>query len=98
MHLRIALVMAIALGCGDALPRTSLIGTPDPSAELRSACAFTEQKCTRCHTIGRVIAWEAQTREQWQPIVTRMRQMASSGITKADAEVVLDCLSQRNGR
>jgi hypothetical protein len=85
------------VACGDQLPRHSLISNPnDAPVALRDACAFTEQKCTRCHTIGRVIAWDAQTRAQWEPIVTRMRQMVSSGITKADAEVVLDCLGQRD--
>ena len=93
---RIAFVLAL-VGCGDALPRHSLIANPNgASVELRDACSFTEQKCTRCHTIGRVIAWDAHTRAQWEPLVTRMRQMASSGITKADAEVVLNCLGSRD--
>jgi hypothetical protein len=83
--------------CGEQLPRHSLIANPsDAPVALRDACTFTEQKCTRCHTIGRVIAWDARTREQWEPIVTRMRQMVSSGITKEDAQVVLDCLGQRD--
>ena len=96
MLYRVLFVLALA-ACGDALPRQSLIANPNTaSSDLREACAFTEQKCTRCHTIGRVLAWEARTRAQWEPIVTRMRQMASSGITKEDAEVVLHCLEQRD--
>ena len=98
MLYRLAFVLALA-GCGDALPRQSLLASPTTaSSDLRSDCAFTEQKCTRCHTIGRVIAWEAHARAQWEPIVTRMRQMASSGITKTDAEIVLRCLTQREAR
>ena len=82
-----------------SLPRQALIANSNVApAEVREACAFTEQKCTRCHTIGRVIAWNATTRADWEPLVTRMRQMASSGITKADAEIVLRCLSEREGR
>jgi hypothetical protein len=97
MLYRLVVVLAVA-ACGEALPRNSLIADSNgTSSELRGACAFTEQKCTRCHTIGRVLAWDATTREQWEPVVTRMRQMASSGISKEDAEVVLDCLAQRNG-
>jgi hypothetical protein len=91
------LFVMMLVGCGESLPRQSLIVSPsDSSPELREACALTEQKCTRCHTIGRVLAWDARTREQWEPTVTRMRQMVSSGITKEDAEVVLDCLGQRD--
>jgi hypothetical protein len=85
MLCRLLLVLVLA-GCGDALPRQSLLANPNTASfEIREACALTEQKCTRCHTIGRVIAWDAKTRAQWEPLVTRMRQMASSGITKADA-------------
>jgi len=94
---RVVLLFALA-ACGESLPRHALIANPsDAPPEVREACAFTEQKCTRCHTIGRVLAWDAHTRPQWEPLVTRMRQMASSGITKADGEVVLDCLSHREG-
>jgi hypothetical protein len=97
MLYRLLLLYALA-ACGDALPRQSLIANTNATPpELREACAFTEQKCTRCHTIGRVLAWDARTRRDWDPIVTRMRQMASSGITKADAETVLRCLEQRVG-
>ena len=98
MLYRLALVLALA-GCGDALPRQSLLANPTAaSSDLKADCAFTEQKCTRCHTIGRVIAWDAHTRSDWEPLVTRMRQMASSGITKADAEIVLRCLVERDSK
>jgi hypothetical protein len=96
MLYRLVFVVVLA-GCGEALPRHSLIAEPtNTSPEIRDACAFTEQKCTRCHTIGRVLSWEARTRQQWEPLVTRMRQMASSGISRSDAEVVLRCLSERD--
>lgn len=71
--------------------RTSLSTHP----ESGNACAVTEQKCTRCHTLGRVLAVDANSREQWEPIVLRMRRMASSGISSQDAEVVLSCLTSR---
>jgi hypothetical protein len=95
--MRCCFAITLALvACGDSLPRTSLIGGPPTvSPELEAACRLTEHKCTRCHTIGRVLAYDAVTREQWTPIVHRMRQMASSGITRADADTVLDCLSSR---
>ncbi len=96
MKYQLLFVLMLA-ACGESLPRQSLIvNTTDATPTLREACAFTEQKCTRCHTIGRVIAWDAHTREQWEPTVTRMRQMVSSGITKEDASIVLDCLGQRD--
>jgi hypothetical protein len=89
-----AFVLVLA-ACGDSLPRTSLIGNGTATPELEAACRLTEHKCTRCHTIGRALAYDAVTREQWAPVVNRMRQMASSGITRADVDVVLTCLSSR---
>lgn len=91
-----AVLFVVLAACGESLPRHALIATPGSAPpELREACAFTEQKCTRCHTIGRVLSWGADSRAEWEPVVARMRQMASSGITKADGEVVLRCLEQR---
>jgi hypothetical protein len=92
---RVVLLFALA-ACGESLPRQSLVTNDEAVPELREACSFTEQKCTRCHTIGRVLSWDAHRREDWEPLVTRMRQMASSGITKADAEIVLRCLERRD--
>jgi len=94
MRLCIAYLLALA-ACGDSLPRGSLLGNAVTTPELEAACLLTEHKCTRCHTIGRALAYDAVTREQWEPVVQRMRQMASSGITRADADVVLNCLSSR---
>jgi hypothetical protein len=96
MRYRVVLAWLVLVACGEQLPRHSLVTGNETVPETREACAFTEQKCTRCHTIGRVLAWDAHTRADWEPLVTRMRQMASSGITRADAEIVLHCLEQRD--
>lgn len=94
MRLCIAYLLSLA-ACGDALPRGSLLGNVPATPQLEAACQLTEHKCTRCHTIGRALAYDAVTREQWEPVVQRMRRMASSGITRDDADVVLHCLSSR---
>jgi hypothetical protein len=94
MRACIAIVIAAA-ACGDSVPRRSLTSNAAATPERAAACHLTEYKCSRCHTIGRILAYDAVTREQWQPVVHRMRQMASSGITRDDADVVLQCLSSR---
>ena len=87
-----ALTFVVLLAaCGEPLARQSLSSGPGTNR----ACAVTEQKCTRCHTLGRVLSVDANSREQWEPIVLRMRRMASSGISSDDAEVVLTCLGSR---
>lgn len=68
---------------------------PNPeyaSAQLQSDCILTQQKCTRCHTTGRIHVMQPQTRAQWKPLVNRMRLMASSGIAERDMEPILRCL------
>jgi hypothetical protein len=98
MSVRMSLILALA-ACGESIPRASLVDNPAAATpEIQAACALTEHRCTRCHTIGRALAFDAVTREQWEPVVHRMRQMASSGITRADAEIVLDCLAARSSR
>ena len=89
---RFVIVLTL-VSCGEPRPRTSFL-QERPTAP-REACALAEQKCTRCHTVGRVLTFDAHTREEWEPVVMRMRQMPSSGITRADAMTILDCLSVR---
>jgi hypothetical protein len=94
--LYIALLALAIASCGQSPPRAALLANPDnASSELRAACALTEQKCTRCHPIGKLFAIDVQTREEWAPIVDRMRRNSASSITMEDAEVVLNCLEQR---
>ena len=89
------LLVAIA-ACGEPGPRTSLVANPnEASDELRAACALTEQKCTRCHPIGKLFAIDVNTREEWEPIVDRMRRNSASSISIEDSQVILRCLEQR---
>ncbi len=91
----LALLAALA-ACGESGPRTSLVANPnEASDELRAACALTEQKCTRCHPIGKLFAIDVDTREEWEPIVDRMRRNSASSISIEDSQVILRCLEQR---
>ena len=91
-----AVLFAALASCGESPPRVALIANPgDSTPELRAACELTEQKCTRCHPIGKIFAIDADTREEWEPIVDRMRRNSASTITIDDAQVILRCLEQR---
>ncbi len=96
--LRPIVIFALA-ACGESRPRTSIL-LPEPASQeaplaIRDDCVLAEEKCTRCHTIGRVLLAQARTRAEWEPFVRRMRLMASSGITEHDADAVLRCLEFR---
>lgn len=93
-----ALVATTSIACTEALPPALLANPAAAPPDLRLACDLTERRCTRCHTLDRVVRWDAQTREQWAPLVSRMRRMSSSGISIADADQVVRCLADREGR
>jgi hypothetical protein len=75
-------------------PRLLADGDPAPT-EIREACAVTERKCSRCHTIDRVIVAQVSSPQHWEVYVNRMRRMAASGISEDDVGVVLRCLVYR---
>jgi hypothetical protein len=90
----VALAIALA-GCGQSPPRQTLISNEDRATpDLRAACELTEKKCTRCHPLGKIFAIDVTTREEWEPIVDRMRRNSASTISIQDAQVVLTCLEQ----
>jgi len=94
--LYLACLLTALASCGQSPPHATLIANPDQATpELRAACQLTEQKCTRCHPIGKLFAIDVQGRDEWEPIVDRMRRISASSITMQDAEVVLRCLEQR---
>jgi cytochrome c5 len=90
----VALAVALA-ACGQSPPRATLISNSDRATpELRAACELTERKCTRCHPIGKIFAIDVTSREEWEPIVDRMRRNSASTISMEDAQIVLTCLEQ----
>jgi cytochrome c5 len=96
LFLVVGIGLLVFASCGQSAPRNQLLANPaGASPELRDACRLTEQKCTRCHPIGKLFAIDVQGRQEWAPIVDRMRRISASSITIEDAEVVLNCLEQR---
>jgi hypothetical protein len=78
---------ALVLAC--EAPR--LVVPPLAPDAIRAACALTQRKCTGCHDIDKVTAAH-HTRDDWPPIVRRMREIPGSAISEHDAEIVLTCL------
>ncbi len=73
-----------------------LLADDDPAPpEIREACAVTERKCSRCHTIDRVVVAQVSSAHHWEIYVGRMRRMSASGISEDDGRQVLRCLVYR---
>lgn len=86
-----ALVAAVAVTLAACQTRPLLPESAAAPPDLRSACALTEQKCTRCHGLDRVrvATWQVV---DWELYVGRMRRQPGSGITASDATIILRCL------
>lgn len=83
------LVLAIALvACGDANPLLeSPRGEPMPP-EIASACDLARTRCSRCHTLDRIVHTSIHEPREWTYYVHRMRTMPGSAI-RADEESTL---------
>lgn len=90
--LRGALCAVLLAACTSE--RLTLVPAPDQARTpptVRSACALTEQKCSRCHDLERIRLAHHELVD-WPVYVDRMRRMPGSGITPDDAAIILRCL------
>ena len=62
--------------------------------KIRQACELTERKCTACHDRDRIVD-ARYTELEWRTTVDRMRRFPGSGISAAESEVIVGCLSYR---
>jgi hypothetical protein len=98
----LALVTAILLGSigSCVLPRTTtptlLSDAPPAPPEIREACAIAETKCTRCHSLDRVLVARAESPHDWESRVDRMRLFPASGISPTEGSVIVRCLVFRS--
>jgi hypothetical protein len=60
--------------------------------EVREACNRAQLRCSSCHTLDRIFSYQRRGRDDWQQEVKRMRLKPASGITVADAELIVTCL------
>lgn len=89
------LVSSLIAACTVRLPGSPPSILPDDTTaneELREACALTQRKCTRCHSIDRVLVAPVRSPADWEARVARMRRMTASGITERDGETIVRCL------
>ena len=56
---------------------------------------MTERKCTRCHSLDRILVAQVTHPQQWSTTVDQMRRMPASGISGDDGRVIARCLVYR---
>ena len=95
MTTRFLLALLFA-GCSGLGGETRLAPPPGASLEVRTSCALAESRCTRCHTIDRVLAARVESPAHWQAYVHRMRLQAQSGILPDEEAPITRCLVFRS--
>ena len=89
---RVALWLLATTACGAAPP--GLVG-PDTPPDLRASCQLAEHRCSRCHSLDRVLLARVESPEHWVLYVERMRRQPSSGISPDVAHTIVRCLVVR---
>ena len=89
-----ALILLAA--CGNSSPRVLLLQPLDAPAGVQQACQLTEIRCSSCHTLERITNAQHRNEVEWTRQVEKMRLMPASGISVADAKVIVSCLVYRD--
>jgi hypothetical protein len=91
------LCLLLCWSCWIPMPTPPLL--PDAASappEIRRACDMTARRCTRCHTVDRILVAHVSSPRQWEASVARMRHMPTSGIGDADGREIVRCLVYRS--
>ena len=93
-----AIMVAIAVAaCGGvdehAMLTSAVVSAP---AEIRADCELAATRCSRCHTLDRVVDAPATDPQYWRIYVRRMRLNPGSGISPDEEDPILHCLLYRS--
>jgi hypothetical protein len=69
---------------------------PEAPVEVRLGCALAETRCTRCHSVDRIISARIVSPTHWQAYVRRMRLQPQSGILPDEERPILQCMVYRS--
>jgi hypothetical protein len=69
-----------------AAPRTD-----PPSPAVVEACQLARSRCSRCHSVDRILTHSAYTPIEWETLVHRMRMMTGSAIHQREEPALVRC-------
>jgi len=91
-----ALALACAPACFLFQRDTRLQVAPEAPLDIRTGCALAESRCTRCHTIDRILDARVDSPTHWIAYVHRMRLQPQSGILPDEEQPITRCLVYRS--
>ncbi|HMG20024.1 MAG TPA: hypothetical protein VK607_01860 [Kofleriaceae bacterium] len=83
---------ALWLSCGAGTRQTLLPHGGHEPPEIQDACNRAELRCSGCHPLDRVVNYQHRGQASWEQQVRRMRLKPASGITVAEADLIVKCL------
>jgi hypothetical protein len=89
---------AMSIGCSGAQSGGNPLtrGMESPSETVLEGCDLAQKKCTRCHTMDRLLATKVGTPDTWRLYVHRMRMMPGAGIRAPEEPKIVKCLVFRS--
>lgn len=94
MTTRAALLAITLAAC--AISEPQLAAPSGAPTDVRADCALASRRCSRCHTLDRVVDARAEAPEFWRYYVHRMRLQPGSGIRPDEEPPILRCLVYRS--
>lgn len=62
-----------------------------PPPDVVEACHLARSRCSRCHSVDRILAHAAYTPIEWETTVQRMRVMTGSSIHETEESALVRC-------
>jgi hypothetical protein len=86
------LVLLAACSGFDRAGADELVPSLDTPAAIRAACELTARRCTRCHTLDRVLDTHVADPGLWRATVHRMHLLPGSDISPDEEPTIVRCL------
>ena len=91
-----ALVLVAACTRTDLLAASPAAVSAAAPPDVRRACELASYRCSQCHSLDRVIAYQPGTPDDWRHTVRRMRRMPGSMILSDEEPAIVTCLVYRS--
>jgi hypothetical protein len=62
-----------------------------PTRDVVEACHLARSRCSRCHSVDRILTHSAYTPIEWETLVQRMRVMTGSSIHENEESALVRC-------